>query len=88
MLAIPAGTAGTMITFCQPMVAPGGGAGWCGPWQIGWLRDFMRLGELERHIGEGVIEAHAEKAIADRRLTTQHGAGTAGPRGPPSRRTR
>jgi hypothetical protein len=35
------------------------------------LPDFVRLGELERHIGEGVIEAPAEKAIADRRLTTQ-----------------
>jgi hypothetical protein len=74
MLAIPAGTlvaAGTMITFCQPMVPP---RRWCGLVRSladGWLPDFVRLGELERHIGEDVMEAHAEKAIADRRLTTQ-----------------
>ncbi len=71
MLAIPAGTlvaAGTMITFCQPMVPP---RRWCGLVRSladGWLPDFVRLGELERHIGEGVMEAHAEKAIADRRI--------------------
>src|SRR5260370_42481890 len=48
-------TAGTMMTFCHPVVtAPAvirGGAVLAG----GWLPDFVRLGELERHLGDGVI---------------------------------
>ncbi len=30
----------------------------------GWLPDFARLGELERHLGDGVIEAIAGAALA------------------------
>jgi Insertion element 4 transposase N-terminal/Transposase DDE domain len=72
VLAVPAGgaavAAGTMMTFCQPVVtAPAvvrGGAVLAG----GWLPDFVRPGELERHLGEGVIEALARKAVADGRM--------------------
>jgi hypothetical protein len=64
VLAGDAPTAGTMVTFCHPVVtAPAvirGGAVLAG----GWLPDFVRLGELERHLGEGVIEALAQEAVA------------------------
>jgi hypothetical protein len=74
VLVVPAGAAGaavpagTVLTFCHPVVtAPAvirGGAVLAG----GWLPDFVRLGELERHAGEGVIEALAERAVADGRI--------------------
>jgi hypothetical protein len=74
VLAGPAGQAGAavpagmMLAFCHPVVtAPAvirGGAVMAG----GWLPDFVRLGELERHAGEGVIEALAERAVADGRI--------------------
>ncbi len=74
MLAVPAGTpaaTGMMMTFCQPVVT--------GPAVVrggvvladGWLPDFVRLGELERHIGDGVIEALVENAIAGGQLMAQ-----------------
>ncbi len=34
----------------------------------GWLPDFVRLGELERHIGDGVIEAIGAAAIVGGRV--------------------
>ena len=34
----------------------------------GWLPDFVRLGELERYLGDGVIEAAVDTAIAEGRL--------------------
>jgi hypothetical protein len=34
----------------------------------GWLPDFVRLGELERHVGDGVIEGLAEAAVAGGRM--------------------
>src|SRR5690242_20629750 len=34
----------------------------------GWLPDFVRLGELERHLGDGVIEAIAGAALEKGRL--------------------
>jgi hypothetical protein len=34
----------------------------------GWLPDFVRLGELERHLGDGVIEAAVDAALTDGRL--------------------
>ena len=33
-----------------------------------WLPDLVRLGELERHLGDGVIESVADAAIAEGRL--------------------
>jgi hypothetical protein len=34
----------------------------------GWLPDFARLGELERHLGDGVIEAIVGAALEAGRL--------------------
>jgi hypothetical protein len=34
----------------------------------GWLPDYVRLGELERHLGDGVIEAAVGAAVAEGRL--------------------
>jgi hypothetical protein len=34
----------------------------------GWLPDFVRLGELERHLGDGVIEEIVDAALAKGRL--------------------
>jgi transposase IS4-like protein len=34
----------------------------------GWLPDFVRLGELERHLGDGVIEAIVDAAVEKGRL--------------------
>ena len=33
-----------------------------------WLPDLVRLGELERHLGDGVIEAAVDAAAAEGRL--------------------
>ena len=33
-----------------------------------WLPDLVRLGELERHLGDGVIEAAVDTAVAEGRL--------------------
>ena len=74
--AVLAVTAGTMVTFCQPVVtAPAvirGGAVLAG----GWLPDFARLGELERHLGEGVIEDLVSAAVTDGRMRRRGGGGS------------
>ena len=62
-------SAGELAVFCRPVVtAPAvvrrDGRVLAG----GWLPDFVRLGELERHLGDGVIEAIADAAIAKGRL--------------------
>lgn len=66
----PAVPAGTVVTFCYPVVtAPAvvqGGRVLAG----GWLPDSVRLGELERYLGEGVIEELAAAAVADARMPT------------------
>jgi Transposase DDE domain len=68
VLAAAGAAAGTMMTFCYPVVtAPAviqGGEVLAG----GWLPDFVRLGELERHLGVGVIEELAAAAVADGRI--------------------
>ena len=61
--------AGELAVFCRPVVtAPAvvrrDGSVLAG----GWLPDFVRLGGLERHLGDGVIEAIADAAIAKGRL--------------------
>ncbi len=60
--------AGTMMTFCHPVVTcPAvirGGEVRAG----GWLPDFVRLGELERHLGGNVIEDMISAAIAGGRI--------------------
>jgi Insertion element 4 transposase N-terminal len=59
---------GALVTFCHPVVtAPAvirGGVVLAG----GWLPDLVRLGELERHLGEGVIEELAAAAVAEGRM--------------------
>jgi hypothetical protein len=60
---------GELAVFCRPVVtAPAvvrrDGSVLAG----GWLPDFVRLGELERHLGDGVIEAIVDAEIAKRRL--------------------
>jgi hypothetical protein len=59
---------GELMTFCHPVVtAPAvvrGGA----VVADAWLPDLVRLGELERHIGDGVIEAIIGRAVAEGRM--------------------
>ena len=61
--------AGELAVFCRPVVTV--------PARVrrdgriladGWLPDFVRLGELERHLGDGVIEAIVDAALARGRL--------------------
>jgi hypothetical protein len=62
-------TSGEMLVFAHPVtVAPtvvsrGGVVR-----AHGWLPDHVRLGELERHLGEGVIENLVKAAVADGRM--------------------
>ena len=62
-------SAGELAVFCRPVVTV--------PARVrrdgriladGWLPDFVRLGELERHLGDGVIEAIVDAALARGRL--------------------
>ena len=65
--AVPA--SGELAVFCRPVVtAPAvvrrDGTVLAG----GWLPDFVRLGELERHLGDGVIEEIVAAALEQGRL--------------------
>jgi Insertion element 4 transposase N-terminal len=62
-------SAGDLAVFCRPVVTA--------PVVVrrdgtvladAWLPDLARLGELERHLGDGVIEAAVDAAVADGRL--------------------
>jgi Insertion element 4 transposase N-terminal len=65
--AVPA--RGELAVFCRPVVtAPAVIRRDGSVLAEGWLPDFVRLGELERHLGDGVIEAIADAAIAKGRL--------------------
>ena len=56
---------GRAAVFCRPVVAAPVVIGRGGSVLAdGWLPDFVRLGELERHLGDGVIEAIAGAALA------------------------
>src|SRR5712692_1812493 len=62
-------SAGELAVFCRPVVtAPSvvrrDGSVLAG----GWLPDFVRLGELERHLGDGVIEEITAAALEQGRL--------------------
>jgi hypothetical protein len=62
-------SAGELAVFCRPVVtAPAvvrrDGSVLAG----GWLPDFVRLGELERHLGDGVIEETMAQALEQGRL--------------------
>ena len=61
--------AGEMAVFCRPVVMAPAVARRDGRIVAGgWLPDFVRLGELERHLGDGVIEAVVDAALEQGRL--------------------
>jgi len=61
--------AGELAVFCRPVVtAPAVMRRDGTVLADAWLPDLARLGELERHLGDGVIEAAVDKAIAEGRL--------------------
>ena len=65
--AVPA--AGELAVFCRPVVTAPAVVRRDGRMLAGgWLPDFVRLGELERHLGDGVIEAIVGTAVAEGRL--------------------
>jgi hypothetical protein len=65
--AVPA--AGELAVFCRPVVTAPAVARRDGRILAGgWLPDFVRLGELERHLGDGVIESIADAALEKGRL--------------------
>src|SRR5450755_4476025 len=65
----PALSAGELAVFCRPVVTAPAVVRRDGSVRAdGWLPDFVRLGELERHLGDGVIEAIVGTALAKRRL--------------------
>jgi hypothetical protein len=65
--AVPA--AGEPAVFCRPVVTAPAVVRRDGTVLAdGWLPDLVRLGELERHLGDGVIEAAVGEAVAAGRL--------------------
>jgi hypothetical protein len=61
--------AGEMAVFCRPVVTAPARLRRDGTVRAGgWLPDFVRLGELERHLGDGVIDAIADAALEQGRL--------------------
>jgi len=55
---------GELAVFCRPVVMAPAVARRDGRIVAGgWLPDFVRLGELERHLGDGVIEAVVDAAV-------------------------
>jgi len=62
-------SAGELAVFCRPVVtAPALVRRDGSVVADGWLPDFVRLGELERHLGDGVIEEIVAAALAQGRL--------------------
>ena len=62
-------TAGELAVFCRPVVAAPTVVRRDGTVPTdAWLPDLVRLGELECHPGDGVIEAAVDEAIAAGRL--------------------
>jgi hypothetical protein len=62
-------SAGELAVFCRPVVTAPALPRREGTVRAdGWLPDFVRLGELERHLGDGVIEAIAAAALQQGRL--------------------
>ena len=61
--------AGELAVFCRPVVTAPAVVRRDGTVLAdAWLPDLVRLGELERHLGDGVIEAAVDAAIAEGRL--------------------
>ena len=69
---VPAGVTpvrGDLAVFCRPVVAAPSVVRRDGSVRAdGWLPDFVRLGELERHLGDGVIEEIVAAALEQGRL--------------------
>jgi hypothetical protein len=64
MAAGPAPLAGELALFCRPVVTAPAVVRRDGTVLAdAWLPDLVRLGELERHLGDGVIEAAVDAAI-------------------------
>jgi len=62
-------SAGELAVFCRPVVTAPAAVRRDGTVLAdAWLPDLVRLGELERHLGDGVIEAAVDKVIAEGRL--------------------
>ena len=62
-------SAGELAVFCRPVAAAAAAARRDGTILAdAWLPDLVRLGELERHLGDGVIEAIVDKAVRAGRL--------------------
>ena len=60
---------GELAVFCRPVVTAPAVVRRDGTVLAdAWLPDLVRLGELERHLGDGVIEAAVDAAIAQGRL--------------------
>jgi len=61
--------AGELAVFCRPVVTAPAAVRRDGTVLAdAWLPDLVRLGELERHLGDGVIEAAVDAEIAKGRL--------------------
>jgi len=62
-------SAGELAVFCRPVVTAPALPRRDGTVRAdGWLPDFVRLGELERHLGDGVIEEIVAAAVERGRL--------------------
>jgi hypothetical protein len=62
-------SAGELAVFCRPVVTAPAVVRRDGTVLAGaWLPDLVRLGELERHLGDGVIEAIVDAELGKRRL--------------------
>ena len=62
-------SAGELAVFCRPVVTAPAVVRRDGTVLAdAWLPDLVRLGELERHLGDGVIEAIVDTAVAAGRL--------------------
>ena len=62
-------SAGELAVFCRPVVTAPAAARRDGTVLAdAWLPDLVRLGELERHLGDGVIEAITDAALERGRL--------------------
>jgi hypothetical protein len=62
-------SAGELAVFCRPVVTAPAVVRRDGRILAGaWLPDLVRLGELERHLGDGVIEVIVEAALEKGRL--------------------
>jgi hypothetical protein len=69
MSAAAAPARGELAVFCRPVVtAPALLRRDGGVRAGGWLPDFVRLGELECHLGGGVIEAVVDAALEQGQL--------------------